>query len=49
MYSVIGVQACSHAKRASDYRVKQDEVMRKATAHDLSDPFLGASWADLGW
>ena len=37
------------AKRASDYRVKQDEVMRKATAHDLSDPFLGASWADLGW
>ena len=37
------------AKKASDYRVKQDDAMRKATARDLSDPFLGASWADLGW
>ncbi len=37
------------AKEASAYRLKQDDVMRKATAHDLSDPFLGASWADLGW
>ena len=32
-----------------EYRVKQDDAMRKATARDLSDPFLGASWADLGW
>jgi hypothetical protein len=31
------------------YRAKQDDAMRKATARDLSDPFLGASWADLGW
>ena len=31
------------------YRMKQDETMRKATARDLSDPFLGATWADLGW
>ena len=33
----------------SAYRAKQDDAMRKATARDLSDPFLGASWADLGW
>ena len=33
----------------SAYRVKQNDVMRKATARDLSDPFLGVSWADLGW
>jgi hypothetical protein len=31
------------------YRLKQDDAMRNATARDLSDPFLGASWADLGW
>jgi len=37
------------AKRASEYRGKQDDAMRKATARDLSDPFLGVSWADLGW
>ncbi len=37
------------AKEASAYRSKQDDTMRKATARDLSDPFLGASWADLGW
>lgn len=37
------------AKKASAYRLEQDEAMRKATARDLSDPFLGASWADLGW
>jgi len=37
------------AREASAYRSKQDETMRKATARDLSDPFLGASWADLGW
>ncbi len=41
------------SKEATDktnaYRVKQDDVMRKANATDLSDPFLGASWADFGW
>ncbi len=37
------------AREASAYRGKQDEAMRKANARDLSDPFLGASWADLGW
>ena len=29
--------------------VKQSDAMREATARDLSDPFLGASWFDLGW
>ena len=29
--------------------VKQSDAMRDATARDLSDPFLGASWFDLGW
>jgi hypothetical protein len=37
------------ATKASAYRARQDAAMRKATARDLSDPFLGASWADLGW
>jgi len=37
------------ANKASAYRGKQDAAMREATARDLSDPFLGASWADLGW
>jgi len=37
------------AKEASAYRLKQSEAMRAATARDASDPFLGASWADLGW
>jgi hypothetical protein len=37
------------AKKASAYRQKQDDVMKKATARDLSDPFLGVSWYDLGW
>jgi len=37
------------ATKASAYRMKQDSAMRKASARDLSDPFLGASWADLGW
>jgi len=31
------------------YRAKRDDAMRAATARDLSDPFLGASWVDLGW
>jgi hypothetical protein len=37
------------AKKASAYRLKQDDTMKKATTRDLSDPFLGASWADFGW
>ena len=27
----------------------RNQTMRKATARDLSDPFLGPGWADLGW
>ncbi len=37
------------AKQASAYRAKQDVAMKKATARDLTDPFLGVSWYDLGW
>ena len=37
------------AAKESAYRGKQAAEMRAATARDLSDPFLGASWADLGW
>jgi hypothetical protein len=37
------------AAAANAYRAKQDDVMRSATARDLSDPWLGASWSDLGW
>jgi hypothetical protein len=37
------------AQKGSAYRLKSDEAMQQATARDLSDPFLGASWADLGW
>ena len=37
------------AQKGNAYRLKQDDVMRKATARDLSDPFLGADWVDLGW
>jgi hypothetical protein len=37
------------AREASAYRAKQTEAMQKATARDLSDPYLGLSWADLGW
>jgi hypothetical protein len=45
-----GLQSAQDAAtKASAYRGKQDAAMRKATARDLSDPFLGASWADLGW
>ena len=36
-------------KAASAYRMKQADAMQKATARDLSDPFLGVGWADLGW
>jgi len=44
-----GQSAQDAAANASAYRGKQDAAMRKATARDLTDPFLGASWADLGW
>jgi hypothetical protein len=44
-----GVNAQEAAKKASAYRGKQDAAMQKATARDLSDPFLGVTWADLGW
>jgi len=37
------------AAKQSAYRGKQAAAMQAATARDLSDPFLGASWADLGW
>ena len=40
------------AKMASEYRSKQDAVMKKANAYDLSDPYYWANtatWADLGW
>ena len=37
------------AKKGNAYRPKQDDAMRKATARDLTDPFLGVSWFDLGW
>jgi hypothetical protein len=35
--------------KGAAYRSKQDEITRKATARDLTDPFLGADWAALGW
>lgn len=37
------------ADKTSAYRSKRDAEMRLATAQGLSDPFLGVSWADLGW
>jgi len=37
------------AAKESAYRGKQAAAMQAATARDLSNPFLGASWADLGW
>jgi hypothetical protein len=40
--------ALEAAKQGSAYRQKQDDAMKKATARDLSDPFLGADWIDLG-
>ena len=36
------------ADTASRYRQKQSDAMEKATERDLSNPFLGADWADLG-
>ena len=37
------------ANKGNALRATQNEVMQKATAQDLTDPFLGATWADLGW
>jgi len=39
--------AQKEARDASAYRAKQSEAMQKATARDLSDPWLGVTWADL--
>lgn len=36
-------------KSGSAYRAKQTVEMQKATERDLSDPYLGLSWNDLGW
>jgi hypothetical protein len=36
-------------KKGTEYRGKSYEATRKATARDLSDPFLGADWVDFGW
>ena len=37
------------AKKASEYRSKQYETLKTETVRDLSDPFYGPSWVDLGW
>jgi hypothetical protein len=37
------------AKTASGYRAKDATAMQEANGRDLSDPFLGATWGDLGW
>lgn len=37
------------AKKGSAARAKQNDAMQKATARDLSDPFLGVGWDDLIW
>jgi hypothetical protein len=37
------------AAKASEYRGKQAAAMQSATARDLSDPFLGVGWSDLGF
>lgn len=42
-------EAQQAAKGTAAYRQKQDQMMKNANARDLSDPFLGASWYDLGW
>ena len=44
-----GQQATQEAANRSATVSNRMTSMRKATARDLSDPFLGASWADLGW
>ena len=39
----------ANAAAAIKYRGKQDDAMRKASARDVSDPWYGVSWYDLGW
>jgi hypothetical protein len=34
--------------KGHEYRGKQDEATRKATARDLTNPFLGADWVYFG-
>ena len=41
------IKASERAAKAAAEASKR--AMQQATARDLSDPFLGASWADLGW
>ena len=41
--------ALQAAEQGAAYRSKQNQTMQKANVHDLSDPFLGADWIDLGW
>lgn len=44
-----GPTAKDVADKERALRLKQNEVMSKATARDLSDPFLGVTWGDLIW
>src|SRR5262249_31222109 len=37
------------AEKGRAARAKQDAAMQKATARDLTNPYLGLSWYDLGW
>ena len=37
------------ALKGSAARGKQNDTMQKATARDLSNPFLGVGWSDLIW
>ncbi|MEO8741316.1 MAG: hypothetical protein ABI537_16665 [Casimicrobiaceae bacterium] len=39
----------AQAAAASAYRGRQDAAMRKASGRDISDPYYGVRWADLGW
>jgi hypothetical protein len=41
--------ATEAALKASAYRGKEDVEMRKDSARDLSDPFLGVGWGDVVW
>jgi hypothetical protein len=36
-------------KKGTEYRAKSYDVTRKATARDLTDPFLGADWVYFGF
>ncbi len=37
------------AKTASGYRMKDGKAMDEASGRDVSDPFFGATWGELGW